>query len=151
MDHDGSSDRRHPAEQRGLRLYHGVDFSLLGLKVTKVSWVAGVIHNIRIVVATSRITAQPQVTVLMDVHSPGLWIAICGEATEPNKDSEFSLRVFLLEQHMAVHFGQTICQRGAGSHFTGCIQSGIVLRDLWRNHSVTLSRNTLLTGSQHSQ
>lgn len=109
MDHHCSSNRRHPSEQRCLRLYHRIDFSLLGLKVTKVSRVLGVIYTIWIVVATSRATPLTQVSVLVDMHCFGLSIKLCGEAVEPKKDFEFSLRIILLKQHMTVHFGQTLC------------------------------------------
>lgn len=108
MDHHCSPNHRQPSEQRCLGLYHRIDFSFLGLKVTKVSRVVGVVHTMWIVVAASGVTPLAQVSVLMDVHRPGLWITVCGEAIDANEDSEFFLRIFLLEQHLAIHFGQTV-------------------------------------------
>lgn len=139
MDHHGSADRRHRSEQRRLGFNHRVDFPLLGVEVAKVSGVVGVIFIMWIVVATGGVTPRAQVSELMDVHRSEHRTTGHGEATDPQKDLEFALRIILLEQHLAVHFGQTLSQRGAGSHFAGCIQSAIVLRDLRWSQSVTMS------------
>lgn len=88
-------------------------------------------YIVRVVVTPSGVTPPAQVSVLMDVQCSGLWVAFCGEATEPDQHFEFSLRMVLLEKSVTVHFGEAIRQEGAGSHFAGCIQRAIVLRKLW--------------------
>lgn len=108
VDHHRPTDRRQPSKQRCLGFNQRVDFPMLGLKVTKVPGVVGVVDTMWIVVTASGVTAPAQVSILMYVHRPGLRAAFSGEAVEPEKDFELSLRVILLEQRLAVHFGQTL-------------------------------------------
>lgn len=79
--HYCSSDGRHATEQRGLGLQHRVNFPFLGLKVSKVSRVVGVMHTIWIVVAPGGGAPLTQVSILMDVNGFRLWVALCWEAT----------------------------------------------------------------------
>ena len=109
--HHGSSNHGQPSEQRSLRFHYQVDLSFLGLKVPKVPRVVWMMHITWVVVATGGFTFLAQVTVLVDVHgSVRLWSDICGETFEPEDDIEFSVRVILFEQHMAVHSGHAVRQ-----------------------------------------
>lgn len=103
MKHHGSPEHRQPPKQRGLRLPQGADPSLLRHKVAKVSWVTGVIHTMRVVVAPSGVTPLAQVSIPMDVDGSGFWRALFGEATEAEEDLEFSLRL-LFEQNLTMDF-----------------------------------------------
>lgn len=149
-DHCSSKHRQAP-EQSRLRFDHGVDFSLFGLKVPEVSGVVGVVHVVGVVVAPGGVAAPAQVSILMDVHRSGLRAAVGGEATEPHQDLEFSRGTVLPEQSMAVHFGEAVGQRGAGSHFAGCVQRAIVLQSFWWSQRVTGGPNALLVASQQNQ
>lgn len=108
MNHHCSSYYRQAPEHCGRRLYHGVDFPFLGLEVTEVSRVVGVMHTVWIVVASGGLAAPAQVSVLMDVHRSGFWPVLSGETVEPEEDFEFSLRVILPKKSLAVHFGEAL-------------------------------------------
>lgn len=107
-----------------------MDSSLIGHEVAKVSRVVGVRDVVWIVVAGSGVTPLAEVSILVDVHCSELW-TLSGEATEAQEDLEASLRIFLLKQHLPIHFRQIIRQCCAGSHFACCIESAMVLGDLW--------------------
>lgn len=112
--HHRPPDGRRASEQRGLGLKRCKNFALLGLEVPKVPGVVGVGIAVRIVVSTGGGAALTQVPVLVDVNGfrrglglPG-GVALRGEAAETEQDLQLSLRVDLLEQHLAVDFGQAV-------------------------------------------
>lgn len=105
----------------------------------------------RIVVSTGGGAALTQVSVLVDVNGFGRGFALRGEAAETEQDLQLSLGVDLLEEHLAVDFGQAVRQRCAGSHFAGRVEGGVVLQELRWGHSAAESYGALLTGSQQNQ
>lgn len=155
--HHCPPDGRRASEQRGVGLKHCSDFPLLGLKVPKVPGVVGVGSAVRIVVSTGGGAALTQVSVLVDVNGFGRGFALRGgvalraEAAETEQDLQLSLGVDLLEEHLAVDFGQAVRQRCAGSHFAGRVEGGVVLQELRWSHSAAESYGALLTGSQQNQ
>lgn len=109
----------------------------------------GVVYTKRIVVPTGGAASLAQVSVLMDVDGCGPTIS--EKATNLKEDRESSLRVFLLEQHVTVQFGQILWQRGAGSHVAGCVQAAIVLIGLRWSRNVTESWAAMLKTSQQQR
>lgn len=96
------------SKQCGLGFKGCSDFSLQGLEVPKVPGVAGVGRTVWIVVSPGGGAALTQVSILVDVNSFGCRVALCGKAAETQQDLQVSLRVDLLEEHMAVDFGQAV-------------------------------------------
>lgn len=149
--HHRPPDGRRATEQRGLGLQGGKDFSFLGLEVSKVPGVAGVGGVVRIVVSAGGGAALTQVSVLVDVNGSGRRAGLWGEAGETQQDLQLSVGVELLEEDVAVDFGQAVGQCRAGSHFAGCVEGGVMLLELRWTHSAAATYGTQLTGSQQNQ
>lgn len=106
--HHRPPDGRCAAKQRGPGLEGGSDFTLLGLEVPKVPGVVGVGRAVWIVVPPGGGATLTQVSVLVDVNGLGCRVALRSEAAETQQDLQLSLGVALLEEHVAVDFGQAV-------------------------------------------
>lgn len=149
--HHRPPDGRRASEQRGLGLESCNDFPLLGMEVPKVPGVVGVGRAVWIEVSAGGGAALTQVSVLVDVDGSGCTVPLGGEATETQQDLQLSVRVDLLEEHVAVDFGQAVGKRCAGSHFAGRVEGGVVLQELRWTRSAADTDDALLTGSQQNQ